>query len=163
MSRNLIQKISNLIIEVGGTIYEVTKAPWTDLMKVLYEFVGNGNTDQKYAALTVFNGLFGYMMDVFIKSQDELYQIFDKTLSDADLDVQLSSMQALSQYLQIAERADTKKFTPLLEKMTMVIKNAFDKDEETILEDAMVEFNDIADVEPRYFKQNFKDLFNILK
>lgn len=65
--------------------------------------------------------------------------------------------------MQIAERADTKKFAPLLEKMTLVVKNAFEKDEETILEDALVEFNDIADVEPRYFKQNFKDLFAILK
>lgn len=45
MSRNLIQKISNLVIEIGGTIYEVSNAPWTDLMKLLYEFVGAGNTD----------------------------------------------------------------------------------------------------------------------
>lgn len=36
---------------------------------------------------------------------------------------------------------------------------AMKDDDETVLEDAMVEFNEIAEVEPRFFTKHFKDVF----
>ena len=40
----------------------------------------------------------------------------------------------------------------------MVIK-AFEEDEEVILDDALVEFNEMAEIEPKFFRKNFKDLY----
>ena len=40
----------------------------------------------------------------------------------------------------------------------MVIK-AFKEDEEVILDDALVEFNEMAEIEPKFFRKNFKDLY----
>jgi hypothetical protein len=31
-----------------------------------------------------------------------------------------------------------------------------------VLEDALVEFNEIAEIEPKFFRKNFKDLFIVL-
>lgn len=40
---------------------------------------------------------------------------------------------------------------------------ALREDDETVLEDALVEFNELAEIEPKYFRKNFKDVFNIFK
>jgi len=39
-----------------------------------------------------------------------MHNIFKKTLNNANLDVKLASLQALSNYLQTVEQVDTKKF-----------------------------------------------------
>lgn len=44
--------------------------------------------------------------------------------------------------------------------MAQVAIKAFNEDDETILEDVLVEFNEIAEVEPKFFRKGFKDLFN---
>ena len=43
--------------------------------------------------------------------------------------------------------------------MTNLVLKAVEKDEETILEDALVEFNEIAEIEPKFFLKHFKDVF----
>jgi hypothetical protein len=32
-------------------------------------------------------------------------------------------------------------------------------EDETVLEDALVEFNEMAEIEPKFFKKNFKEIF----
>ena len=43
--------------------------------------------------------------------------------------------------------------------MIEVIDCALKEDDETIIEDALVEFNELAEVEPAFFKPNFKDVY----
>ena len=43
--------------------------------------------------------------------------------------------------------------------MTQVVLKALQADDETVLEDAMVEFNEMAEIEPKFFRKNFKDIF----
>lgn len=43
--------------------------------------------------------------------------------------------------------------------MVLVVDKAIKEDDETILEDALIEFNEIAEIEPKFFRKNFKDLF----
>lgn len=47
--------------------------------------------------------------------------------------------------------------------MTEVVMKALREDDETVLEDALVEFNELAEIEPKYFRKNFKDVFGIFK
>jgi hypothetical protein len=75
------------------------------------------------------------------------------------LDINLSALQAVSNFLQIAEGKDTKGFTALLPAMVGVVQKAIAEDDETVLEDALIEFNEIAEIEPKFFRKNFKDLF----
>jgi hypothetical protein len=47
----------------------------------------------------------------------------------------------------------------LLELMAKVPLKAVQEDDETVLEDALVEFNEMAEIEPKFFRKHFKDLF----
>lgn len=45
--------------------------------------------------------------------------------------------------------------------MAQVAIKAFQADDEVILEDVLVEFNEIAEIEPKFFRKDFKDLFTM--
>jgi hypothetical protein len=62
--------------------------------------------------------------------------------------------------LQIAEGKDAREFVNLLPLMANVPIKALQLDEETTLEDSLVEFNEMAEIEPKFFRKNFRDLFN---
>jgi len=47
--------------------------------------------------------------------------------------------------------------------MTQVIIQAHKDSDETVLEDALVEFNELAEIEPAFFKPHFKDIYFALK
>lgn len=51
------------------------------------------------AALQIFNGLFSYMLDHFVKYKNDLLGIFGRTLTHSSLDVNLAALQAVSNYL----------------------------------------------------------------
>lgn len=78
------------------------------------------NDIQVDAALQIFNGLFSYLMDYLVKYKADLMGIFSKTLSHNSLDINLSALQAVSNFLQIAEGKDTKEFVNLLPGMVNV-------------------------------------------
>ena len=61
--------------------------------------------------------------------------------------------------MQIAEGKDAREFGALLPAMAQVPLKAIQEDDETVLEDALVEFNEMAEIEPKFFRKNFKDLF----
>ena len=120
----------------------------------------NSDDDIKVdAALQIFNGLFSYLMDHLIKFKADLIGIFQKTLNHKSLDINLAALQAVSNFLQIAEGKDAREFVSLLPQMAQVALKAVQEDDETVLEDALVEFNELAEIEPKFFRKNFKDLF----
>lgn len=91
-------------------------------------------------------------MDHLVNYKDDLKGILDKTLSHKTLDIRLAALQATVNLLTTAERKDTKAFIPLLPKMVSVITAAHEEEDETVLEDALVEFNELAEIEPSFFK-----------
>ena len=56
-----------------------------------------------------------------VKFKNELGGIFERTLGFQSLDIKLAALQAVSNYLSVAERKDTKDFIKLLPLMTNVI------------------------------------------
>ena len=102
-------------------------------------------------------------MDHLVKFKTDLAGIFEKSLGNPTLDIKLAALQATANYLSIAERKDTKEFIPLLPLMIQVVDCALQEDDETIIEDALVEFNELAEVEPAFFKPNFKDVYTKMK
>jgi hypothetical protein len=98
-------------------------------------------------------------MDHLVKFKADLMGIFAKTLQHTSLDINLAALQAVSNFLQIAEGKDARGFVDLLPQMAQVALKAAQQDDETVLEDALVEFNEMAEIEPKFFRKNFKDLF----
>ena len=59
-------------------------------------------------------------MDHLVKFKSDLMGIFIKTMSHTSLDINLAALQAVSNFLQIAEGKDTKDFINLLPAMLNV-------------------------------------------
>ena len=102
-------------------------------------------------------------MDHLVKFKNELGQIFERTLQMPKLDTKLASLQALANFLSVAERKDTKDFIKLLPLMSGVVTQAFAEEDETVLEDCLVEFNELAEIEPNFFRADFETLYTAFK
>lgn len=89
--------------------------------------------------------------------------MFKVTLEHENLHISLCSLQAVSQLLCVVMPKYAKHFIGLLESMVKVPLKALEVDDESILEDSLVEFNAMADAEPKFFKNNFGDLFEVFK
>jgi len=44
--------------------------------------------------------------------------------------------------------------------MVAVIQMAVEQDDEVVLQDAWIEFNEIAEIEPKFFQSKFKHIFD---
>jgi len=99
-TKDLIHKMSNLLVEVAGGMYEhEEEAVWQELLNLVFEFVNSDNNLFVDAALQIFNGLFSYIIDHLNKFKQDLFGIFRKTLNHSSLDIRLASLQAVSNYL----------------------------------------------------------------
>lgn len=47
--------------------------------------------------------------------------------------------------------------------MVGVVTQAFSEDDETVLEDALVEFNELAEIEPNFFRVDFQSIYEAFK
>lgn len=74
--KTVVHKICNLLIEIGGTIYEQENFVWQDLLNLLFTFVNQDQEIKVDAALQIFNGLFSYIMDHLVKFKGDLMGIF---------------------------------------------------------------------------------------
>lgn len=138
-------------------------AIWNELLVLVNQLIQSGKDQMIDAALQVFNGLFGFIMDHMIKFKDDLFKTFKTTLQHKSLDIKLASLQAVANLLSTAERKDVKAFTELIPDMTKVVIDSFSEQDETVLEDALVEFNELAEIEPIFFKPYFKDVYQAMK
>ena len=136
---------------------------WQNLLNLIFQFTQQQAAFKIEMALNIFNGLFSYILDHMMKFKSELNGIFSQTLSNPSLEIKLAALQATSNFLQMADRKDVKTFLPLLPQMVQVVTDALKADDETVLEDALVEFNELAEMEPAFFKPNFKDIYEHLK
>lgn len=162
--KSITHKVCSLAVEVQGAMQSVEKeAIWNDLLVLVNQMIQTGNEKLIDSALQIFNGLFGYIMDHMIKFKEDLAKTFTQTLRHPSLDIKLASLQAVSNLLSTAERKDVKQFTNLIPDMTAVIIEAFKNDDEVVLEDALVEFNELAEIEPIFFKPYFADVYAALK
>ena len=163
-NKAFMHKVCNVAVEIqGAMVAEQDEAIWQDLLNLVFNFIAGEQEAMIDVALVIFNGLFSYILDHLVKYKDDLGRIFERTLQFQSLDIKLAALQAVSNYLSVAERKDTKEFIKLLPLMTAVVTQAFADDDETVLEDALVEFNELAEIEPNFFRANFKDLYAAFK
>jgi len=59
---------------------------------LLFAFIQGSSDAQVDTALTIFNGLFSYILDHLVKFKNELGQIFERTLGFASLDIKLAAL-----------------------------------------------------------------------
>ncbi len=161
-NRNLLKKICNVAIEVAGSLKDIEDVVWQEIFKLIFAFLQTGDPVKTEAALNTLQGLFQYLIDHIVKFKSDLLEIFKGTLVNTNLDIAKVALESVSQFIQMAEAKDTKEFQPLVPLMIGVIERALKESEETVLEDCLLEFNDMAEIEPKFFKTNLKNMFSPL-
>ena len=114
-------------------------------------------------ALEIFNGLFSHILDHLVNFKGDLCALFERTLQHDDLEIKLSALKATINYLGCADRKDTKDFEKLIPFLAQVVTKGLEEDDETVIEDAMIEFNDLVELEPGFFKPTFAQLYQTFK
>ena len=74
--KTLLHACCNLVIEIGGVLFEKNEVIWQDLLDLVFQFVNGDDNSKIDAALQIFNGLFSYMMDHFLQYKSDLFNIF---------------------------------------------------------------------------------------
>ena len=74
------------------TLYDQGQYIWQELLNLIFIFVNSEQDIKVDAALTIFNGLFSYLMDHLVKFKADLIAIFSKTLDHKSLDINLSAL-----------------------------------------------------------------------
>lgn len=156
----LSKQIADLASELAETLYYVDKAGlWNELLVKAYAFVETSDENKIQTGLTIYNFLFVHLANELSIYNDQFVEIFKTHLQHPNLNVAASALAAVSNYLTIAPSKYTLAYLPCLEGMVSVPLRALEQDEEKIIDDAMVEFNNVAEAEPKFFVNHFKELF----
>lgn len=75
------------------------------------------------------------------------------------LDIRLASLRATTEYLNTVESKDTKAFETLVPDMLGVLVRANQVDDESVLDEGFIEFIELAEQEPKFFRKAFKDIY----
>lgn len=155
-------KIAELVAEIAVSINDINRKDiWNELLTVCKEMIGTGTDTQIEAGLTVYIEAFKSMCNELVENDKDLYEMFRITLENPNLDIGLCSLKAVSQLLNVVQPKYAQKFLGLLGAMVRIPMKALEAEDENILEDAMVEFNSMADAEPKFFKESFGELFEV--
>lgn len=158
----ILNKIAELASEIAASINEVERHNiWPELFTTAKELIGNGGEDQIKAGLNVYTETFRSMCNEIVEADSDLYNMFKITLEHDNIEIGLCSLQAVSQLLCLVMPKYAKLFVGLLEPMVKIPLRALEAEDETTLEDSLVEFNAMAEAEPRFFKDSFGDLFEV--
>ena len=123
-SKDLIHKMCDLLVEIAGAMYEDDETVWKPLLHLIFSLVNDADPKKIDGGLALLNGLFSYMIDEFADHKDEIIAIFRAKLSHPDLDIQLSTLQAVSSYIGMAQRKFIKPYRDLIPDMVKVVLNA---------------------------------------
>lgn len=158
----ILNKIAELAAEVAVNVNEINRKDiWPEVFQVSKELIAHGNENQIEAGLKVYTETFRSMCNEIVENDKDLYAMFKNTLEHERLDIALCSLQAVSQLLCVIMPKYAKLFLGLLESMVKVPLRALEEDDEVVLEDSLVEFNAMAEAEPKFFRKHFGDLFEV--
>lgn len=158
----ILNKIGELASEISSSINDNdNKVIWEDLFTTAKELVANGNEVQMEAGINVYTESFRSIANDIVEKDADLHAMFERTLTYENLNINLCALQAVSQLLCVVQPKYAPKFIGLLEFMVKVPMKAAQAQDESVLEDALIEFNSMADAEPKFFKDHFEDLFKV--
>lgn len=155
----LAKQIADLASEVSEVVYIDTKELWTDLLELAFQFVSCDSALEIRTGLNIYNFLFAHQSNELSTYNDKFVEIFKVALEHPSLEVASSALSAVCNYLSIAQSKFTKCYKPCLPGMVQVPLRALAEGNEGMIEDAMVEFNNVAEAEPKFFVSSFKDIF----
>ena len=156
----LSKQASDLASEIAESMYTLDKSGiWEGLMTLAFDMVKSGETLKIQTGLNIYNFVFTHLSNELSIYNDQFVGIFKDCLEHEDLQIAYSALGAVANYLSIAQSKYTIQYQPCLEAMVKVPLRALEADDEQIIEDSLIEFNNIAESEPKFFLNSYKEIF----
>lgn len=134
---------------------------WSDVLNLAFEFVSSTDQQLIQTGLNIYNFLFVHLANELSQYNDKFVEIFKAALAHENLDVASTALAAVCNYLTIAPSKYASAYQVCLEGMVNVPLRALAADDEKLIDDSLVEFNNVAEAEPKFFVPMFKELFFI--
>jgi len=166
--------ICELIGELAATImnYKYTEEDfkdvseeglkWDDLMPRVWELMNSDENGLIEGALKIMGILLTFCMNDFAKFTNELGPMFKRTLEHSDYKIKSAAIEAYASFIKTGDYNDS---VHLIELIPLVLTGAIyilEKDEDLAAE-ALVHITEIIEGEPKMFRKNFRDLFDMIK
>lgn len=102
-----------------------------------------------------------YSPQTFKDDQNDLYVLFKNGLSHENNKIKVSSLNAFSSFLEILEIKEQKMFKPLILDIFNAVYGLLVND--NFNDEGLEVLSEMLDVEYKFFKQNFKELNQLLQ
>lgn len=142
---------------IGETISELAvlllsgdhPTEWPELLAHLVQSF-NASPKQVASSLHILSGLCTFFHEELLKNKEALVRVCVHSLDSADLELKISCIEFLSNFLGILEKNEMTAFGEILPsflRAVVAVLNASEKDGE----DALKNLRDLAETEPKYF------------
>lgn len=132
---------------------------WPMLLPLLFRMAAAGSPDAAEAALRVLGDLVATLQEDIVQAQAELSQILQAGLSHQSAKVKTASLLLVC---HIVGEAEKKAWAPLLGTtgvLVQVMQQLAQAGEETLLQECIQAFIEVASVEPEFFKSQLSQTF----
>ncbi|EGR29723.1 importin 5, putative [Ichthyophthirius multifiliis] len=157
--RNLI---SSCIGELGSSLLEDTQNnQWPELLPQVWQLFSQESIHLQESAFKILSNLLTFASENFEKNQNELKVLFQNGLNNSNTQIKVSCIEAIGAYICVLEPKEQKNYQfllPLIFQSLYQVTQTSQDDGIKILE----VLNDIAETEPKYFNENFEDLFSVV-
>ncbi|EGR31191.1 hypothetical protein IMG5_116170 [Ichthyophthirius multifiliis] len=158
--QNIRYLISDCIGELAGSLLEDPQNnKWPELVPLLWQLFMQSNTNLIESGFKILVNLLTFASDTFEKSQNELKNLFQNGIQNENVKISVACIQALGAYLSVLEPKQAKGFQYLIPQMLNTLYKVLktDQDEGQLILEV---FTDIVETEPKFFKENFEQLFS---
>ena len=143
---------------IGETISELAVSllsgdnpvPWPELLAFLVQSL-TGTPRQIASSMHILSGLCTFFHEELLAHKESLVQVCISSLESADLQLKVSCLEFLTNFLGLLEKEQMAAFSELLPyflRAVIAVINASEKDGE----DALKSLRDLAETEPKYFR-----------
>ncbi|EAR88916.3 importin protein (macronuclear) [Tetrahymena thermophila SB210] len=155
--------ICDCIGELGGSLLEDKDAgnQWPELISIVWSLFMKESVELLESGFKILTNLLTYAPDSFDGHKQELATLFQNGVKNVNAKIQVACIQSIGAYISMLDPKQAKLFQPLvplmLESFYTQIKQSPDDAEEIL-----IVFTDIAETEPKFFKEHFEYLFSTI-
>lgn len=124
----------------------------------IFKLIQTGTVNNIESGLIIVGSMLAYSIDEFLAVKNQLYEMTKMGIDHPEKKVKLAAIECLGSFVESCETKESKQFEALLVSALQATWTLIESDE-TMGSQALQVFADLAESEPNFFKNNFKETF----
>lgn len=153
--------LSDTLGEIAGSILSENDKAWPDFKINVWKLFQDSNVNSNLAAFNILESFFSFAPEHFRDDGNNLFTLFKAGLCHDNNKMKLSALKAFSSYLEILEPKKHAPFQELTLQIYNVVYHLLVNDKGN--EEGLEVLSDMIEVEPKFFKKKFKELYELMQ